>query len=69
MEIELISIEMTLEEYNNLTFVDLNRLASLYSGHVQNIILDDESAKVIIAAPSTWRFILINQVVLPYRFA
>jgi hypothetical protein len=69
MEIELINIEMTLEEYNDLTITDLNNLAKLYSGNVQNIILDDKTAKVVIAAPSTWRFNLINQLLLPYRFA
>lgn len=69
MQLVLIAINMSLQEYNSMSEDDLNRFARLYSGRVKTIILDDTSAKLVIEAPSTWRNILLNNLMLPYRFA
>jgi len=65
MEFVRIEHSIPIEEYNE-TRVD--RIVNMYSGQLADTIFDDDTVTLVIFAPSTWRTIMMNKVLLPYRY-
>lgn len=67
---ELVTIEKHLskEEYERMTKDDIRRLVRFYSGTLTDIVRKDDEVILIIAAPSTWRYLLLHSLLIPYRY-
>jgi len=53
---------------NELTNKNVERICRYYSGTLNDIVLNDDEAILIIVAPSSWRTIILNELLLPYRY-
>ncbi len=49
-------------------YLYLKRLQSYYSGCVDDVLFEENGVKVIIYAPSSWRYVLLTKFLLPYRY-
>ena len=67
---ELVTIEKHLskEEYERMTKKDIQRLVRSYSGTLTDIVHKDDEVILIILAPSTWRYLLLHSLLIPYRY-
>ena len=65
MEFVRIEHSIPIEEYNE---THVNRIVNMYSGQLVDTIFDDNKVTLVIVAPSTWRTIMMNNVLLPYRY-
>ena len=65
MEFVRIEHSIPIKEYNE---AHVNRIVNMYSGQLVDTIFDDDTVTLVIFAPSTWRTIMMNNVLLPYRY-
>ncbi len=69
METILIKHNISNNDFNRMAKKDINKIVNFYSGRLVRIEQSDDKIILIISAPSTWKYILMNSMLLPYRFA
>lgn len=65
MEFVRIEHSIPIKEYNE---AHVNRIVNMYSGQLADTIFDDDTVTLVIFAPLTWKTIMLNNVLLPYRY-
>lgn len=68
MEMVTIEKHLSKEEYECMTKKDIQRLVDFYSGVLTDIVYKDDEVILIIKAPSTWHYLLLHQLLIPYRY-
>ena len=66
MEFVEVRVELTLDEYNNDKLV--NDIIRMHSARLKDTIFDDDKVILVLMAPSTWRILLVQSVLEPYRY-
>ena len=65
MEFVEVRVELTLDEYNDKLVNDIVRI---HSGRLKDTVFDDDKVVLIISAPSTWKILLMQAILGPYRY-
>jgi len=70
MENVLVQVEIELDRFEQMSdkYKYLSELGSYYFGKVVNLTFDKEVVIVDICAPSTWRYLWMEALFLPYRY-
>lgn len=66
MDFVEVRVELTLDEYNNDKLV--NNVIKMYSARLKDTIFDDDKVILILMAPSTWKILLMQSILGPYRY-
>ena len=67
MDFVEVRVELTLDEYNNDKLV--KNVIRMHSARLKDTIFDDDKVILILIAPSTWRTLLAQSILGPYRYA
>jgi len=68
MEFVVVHTYIPLARWQRMSESDIDRVVSLYSGRLLSATCDGYEVTLEIAAPSTYKYILLNAVLLPYRY-
>lgn len=68
MEFVLIKYKLAKKKYEAMTQSQLNRIVSFFSGHLMNVEEHDDVVILLISAPSTWRTLVLHELLIPYRY-
>ena len=66
MDFVEVRVELTLDEYNDKI---VDSIVKTHSGKLKDTIFDDDKVVLIISAPSTWKILLMQSILGPYRYA
>lgn len=65
MGFEEIRYEMSIKEYNDRKVKEICRI---YSASLKEVIMDDDKVILVMKAPTSWRYILLQSILGPYRY-
>lgn len=68
MEMVLVKYEIEKDKYDKMSKTAIENIVRWHSGRLINIEQKDNVAVLYMFCPSTWRLIIMNQLLLPYRY-
>jgi hypothetical protein len=65
MGFEEIRYEIDIKEYNDRKVEEICRI---HSASLKEVIMDDNKVTLVMKAPTSWRYILLQSILEPYRY-
>ena len=67
METVIVRPTISIDRWKAMKEYEINDIVSMYSGSLIDAKCDGNNVILEIAAPSTWRYLWLNALLLPYR--
>lgn len=68
METVLVKHLIPIDRWRVMKEYDVDDIVSIYSGRLIDAKCDGDNVILEIAAPSTWKYIWLNALLVPYRY-
>ena len=68
METVIVRPTISIDRWKAMKEYEINDIVSMYSGQLIDAKCDGNNVILEIVAPSTWRYLWLNALLLPYRY-